>query len=184
MTESEIKGYFPADPVEFESIAPGDRKITKMNRLGQFFMWVFVITCLCFPVHPIVGSSMNPTYVNGQEAVCTRLYPVVSRGDVVIAYANDELLIKRVAALPGDTITINTDGTVYVNGEDFGCGMGNSYVSGYYEGLTENEDGSYSAVMGSNQYYLLGDNRENSADSRVFGVFSRASIRQKVVFVL
>lgn len=180
----DISGYFPAAPVEFESIGKGDRHVARMNRLGMFFMWVFAVTMILFPFHPVSGSSMFPTYENGQEALCTRLcFGEFSTGDVVIARTSEFLIIKRVAACPGDTITINTDGSVMVNGEPYEYGEGSSYESGYFAGMTENADGSYSATMGDGQYYLLGDNHENSADSRYYGPFGRSSITEKVLYV-
>lgn len=181
----DIKGYFPAEPVEFKSVGKGDRYVARMNRLGMFFLWTLVITVIIFPLHPIRGNSMNPTYINGQETICTRLcFGGFSQGDVVITRANNILLIKRVAACPGDTIKISPDGNVTVNDKPYTYGMGSAFVSGFYEGLTLNEDGSYSATMGDNQYYLLGDNHENSADSRYYGPFTRSAITEKVLVVI
>lgn len=185
MTNTDIKGYFPAEEVEFKSIGRGDRYVDYMNRLGWCLMVMLAITILAFPVHPVVGSSMNPTYVDGQEALCTRIcIGEFQKGDVVIANAGGKLLIKRVIACPGDSITIHPDGSVSVNGKTSEYGTGSSYLSGGFAGLSRNADGSYSGIMGDNEYYLLGDNRENSADSRYYGPFYRSRILQKVMCVI
>lgn len=179
-----ISGYFPADPVEFESIDPNTRRVEWLNQVGMFLMGVVLVTSILFPLHPILGDSMNPTYVNGQEAFCARVnFTPLSQGEVVIAYENSILLIKRVAACPGDTITITADGNVEVNGVPYQYGIGRADTTAF-AGLTQNEDGSYSATMEDGQYYLLGDNRENSADSRYYGPFSRSAIMERVMFVL
>lgn len=184
MSSNDIPGYFPAEPAEFESVGRGDKKVAFYNRIGYAAMSILIITAILFPLHPINGQSMYPTYDDGQKAVCTRIcIGPYSQGDVVIAKTSRHMIIKRVAACPGDTITIHPDGSVDVNGMAYTYGIGSAYSSGFYSGLTKNEDGSYSATMGKGQYYLLGDNHENSADSRVYGPFGRWQITQQVLKV-
>lgn len=181
-----MKGYFKADPVEFKSFDPVDIHAQRRNRLLVFVCFTLLWTSFIFPRHPISGSSMNPTYVNGQQAFCIRQpFGNFNKGDVVIAYpGTGYLVIKRVAAGPGDTIAIHPDGSVTVNGELYAYGVGSAYEGGSFEGLIPNEDGSYSATLKDGEYYLLGDNRENSADSRYYGIFKRSDIEEKLLFVI
>lgn len=152
---------------------------------GSVLLICLALFLLIFGHHPISGGSMYPTYHDGQQAYTLRpfIWPI-SQGDVVIAYSpSKHLVIKRVAACPGDTLVVANDGSVTVNGEPYTYGAGNC-IDEYMNGMTVNEDGSYSITLGKGQYYLLGDNHENSADSRTYGPFSRTTIWEKVVLVV
>lgn len=180
------KGVFKADPVEFVSCSPYAKKMKRRNDFVTFLIFALFATSIVFGRHPIVGNSMYPTYKNGQYAVAVRTFGIgeYNEGDVVIAKTQGEYIIKRVAGTPGDTVTINTDGSVLVNGEAYSYGVGNCYEFGYFEGMTENDDGSYSITLGENEYYVIGDNHENSADSRYFGAFTTKQLPEKVLFVI
>lgn len=183
--QSKFPGYFPADPVQFESIDPVDVHERRRGKILVFACFLVFFTSIMFPRHPISGSSMNPTYVNGQQAFCARtMFGALGRNSVVVAYPGDgKLIIKRVAAIPGDTLVISPDGSVTVNGEAYTYGMGSAYASLMFEDMTPNEDGSFSVTLGDGEYYLLGDNHENSADSRYYGIFQRSAILETVMFV-
>lgn len=87
-------------------------------------------------------------------------------------------LAKRVIGLPGETVLIR-GGYVYINGEKLDesiyTEMGTTYISG---------DFSQEWILGEDEYFLMGDNRKNSKDSRYFGVVTRNNILGKIVFIL
>lgn len=106
-------------------------------------------------------SSMIPTIVPGEKIIANRLAYInekaPQRGDIIIFYYpdNEEILFtKRVIGLPGDTVTIQ-DGQVYING----IKLVEPYAS-----KTEGNFGPYEVPDG--HYFVLGDNRSNSEDSR------------------
>jgi signal peptidase I len=111
----------------------------------------------------ISGNSMYPTYHNGQIIKTTRsVDDNLQKGSVVIAIVNHKHYIKRVIATGGDTITIQ-DNKLYVNDEE----------QTFYDGITtENQVWT----LEDNQYFLVGDNFNNSKDSRVFGPVSYSDI--------
>lgn len=139
-----------------------------------------VILTICLAIiigskvwHPyfISGTSMVPTYQSG-EIVKTIPYEgqELKRGDIVVAQADGTTVIKRVAAVSGDTIQIK-DGIVYVN----------------RQAVTENfpliEDAGIAAqeiTIPEGSCFLLGDNRNASIDSRVFGCVTKEQIRSIV----
>ena len=75
-----------------------------------------LIATLVLPVLQIEGKSMEPTLVNGDIVLLTKTVNF-GRGELCSFSWNNKLLIKRVIGIPGDWIEIDTDGTVYLNGE-------------------------------------------------------------------
>lgn len=127
----------------------------------------------------IEGPSMQPNFYEGQYLVVSRvnyLFGQPERGDVAVFdppgdAGPEPLLIKRLIGLPGDTIELRS-GVLFINGV--------SYEEPYIkEPCTARCDGAW--TLGENEYFFMGDNRNNSRDSRVFGVVTRDRIIGEVV---
>ena len=143
----------------------------KTNVFKEIFDWVAVIVIavlISFVLHTFVmvnatvpTSSMENTIMAGDRVIGSRLYYLrhePERGDIVMFdYPDDPsiLYIKRVIGLPGDHVEI-TGGKVYVNGEVLD--------EPYLNVITEGEWGPYDVPEGC--YFMMGDNRNDSADSR------------------
>ncbi|MCD7862389.1 MAG: signal peptidase I [Lachnospiraceae bacterium] len=127
-----------------------------------------------------VGVSMESSLVHGQKVLVNRTAYVLfspRRGDVVIFKAGGtHTYIKRVVAVPGDTVQIR-DGYLYVNGEQ---------ESGDYEKMAEAGLLADEITLGENEYIVLGDNRNNSEDSRVssVGIVEKSQISGRVWLAL
>jgi len=141
------------------------------------FLFQFVIMNGFIP-----SESMQPTLKIGDGIVVNRLSYINDgplRGDVVVFVSDEydgEYLIKRVIGLPGDVIDIK-NGSCYVNG----CRLVESYAVGNTE-VSPNKREHF--VVPEDEYFLLGDNRESSADSRwwVNPYINKDSIIGKAVF--
>ena len=117
-----------------------------------------LIATLVLPVLQIEGTSMEPTLKNGDIVLLTKTTEF-DRGELCAFAWNNKLLIKRVIGIPGDWIEIDTDGTVYLNGERL--------EEPYVEQIALGEcDLEFPYQVPQEKYFLLGDMRESSIDSR------------------
>ena len=135
-----------------------------------------LIATLVLPVLQIEGTSMEPTLVNGDIVLLTKSTNF-ERGQLCGFSWNNKLLIKRVIGLAGDWIEIDTDGTVYLNGEKLD--------EPYAERLAVGEcDLEFPYQVPQEQYFVLGDMRESSIDSRntLIGCVEKDQIVGKVFF--
>lgn len=105
---------------------------------------------------------MFPTLHNGDLALCSR-FSSIDRFDVVVVNVDNVKIIKRVIGLPNETIEYK-DNKLYINGEQVQDNYNNGYTKDFKYSLKDKE------------YFCLGDNRENSKDSREYGGFTRNQI--------
>lgn len=127
----------------------------------------------------VQGDSMRPNLTNGSLALFYRLNDTYERSDIVIFKPSnkDEILIKRVVAVEGDTVDIdNETGKLMINGiiqkED--TIIGDTYQS---EGEV-----TYPLIVPKDCVFVLGDNREVALDSRYLGTINNNNLIGKVVF--
>ena len=138
---------------------------------------VWVLFGAVFEIVTVRGVSMSPSLEDGDTVLALRLAEEYEAGDVVIVTDGDgNYYIKRVVGTPGDTVDIDEDtGTVLLNGEP----LAESYASG----ITEARSGgtAFPVTLGEDEYFVLGDNRTVSLDSRDWGAVSAERIQAKVL---
>lgn len=149
------------------------RKKISSSLIREIFSWIFGIVAAVFIAlvlnyflgmsTNVVGVSMEPTLYNGQQIFVNRFAYVLSKpqiGDVVVFLPNGNhnahYYVKRVAAVPGDTVRI-ANGVLYVNGEP----SSQVAVKITDAGIAENE-----FVLDGGEYFCIGDSPNNSEDSR------------------
>lgn len=131
----------------------------------------------------VSGPSMNPTLRDGQYLIMDTTLESYARGDIVVAQMPEaglkysaapeaRLIVKRVIGCPGNTVDIREDDVILIDGE----AIDEPYLteSAKNETYVENLPTHYELDKG--QYFLLGDNRGNSCDSRYFGAVDREDI--------
>ena len=135
-----------------------------------------LIATLVLPVLQIEGTSMEPTLSNG-DIVLLMKTTRFERGDLCAFTWNNKLLVKRVVGLPGDWIEIDTDGTIYLNGDK----LEEPYVE--HKALGEC-DLEFPFQVPQEQYFVIGDKRDSSIDSRntLIGCVEKEQIVGKVFF--
>lgn len=140
---------------------------------------VFVIIYLfLFQPHQVKGSSMDPSFIDAEYLLTDKItyrFREPKRGEVVIFTApmnQDYEYIKRIIALPGETIKIE-GGNIFINGEK----LEESYLPPQRATLTGGflREGQ-SLIMPEGRYFVIGDNRNHSSDSREWGTVPLESI--------
>lgn len=137
-----------------------------------------LVATLWMPVLQIYGSSMAPTLNEGQIVICLK-DSEFKRGDLAAFYMGNKLLIKRVIAGPADIVNIEQDGTVFVNAAQ----LDEPYVSEKAFGECDIE---LPYQVPDSRYFLMGDHRATSVDSRssVVGCVSEEQIVGRIAFCL
>lgn len=133
-----------------------------------------LITTLLLPILQISGDSMSPTLEHDEIVVLLKTKDF-DRGDLIGFYFQGKILLKRVIALPEDEVAIDAEGNVYINGEL----LEEPYVTD--KGLGDCDLEFPYKVPGTG-YFVLGDMRSNSVDSRnsIIGAISKDDIIGKV----
>ncbi|MBA4180842.1 MAG: signal peptidase I, partial [Anaerolinea sp.] len=206
--EVEYWDGWPAVPPEDATDVPasprrssrGRRFIRELVETSVLAILVFLSVRATFGTYSVEGRSMDPTLENGEFLLVNRLqyaklefgrlgsmlpfvgdedgtryiFGAPARGDVVILKDPrnpiEKDLVKRIIGLPGDVVEIS-DGHVYVNGRL----LDEPYILGDWDGSKSK------VVIPSGQYYVLGDNRRNSSDSRFFGLVPERLIEGRVL---
>ncbi len=138
---------------------------------------IYTLVNLVAPRYIVEGASMQPNFETGEWIIVNRLpylFGEPQRGDVVILDFPEpqEDLIKRMIGLPGETIEIH-DGLVFVDGEP----LSEAYIDAPPRYTKE------AITLGPDEYYVLGDNRNNSRDSHAFGAVTRDHIIGRAMLI-
>lgn len=135
-----------------------------------------LIATLFLPILQISGDSMSPT-LNHDDIVVLIKTDEFERGDLIGFYYNGKILLKRVIALEDDVVIMDADGRVSVNGQT----LEEPYVTDFSLGDC---DITFPYKVPGGGYFVLGDHRSNSADSRnsVIGSVTADDIIGKIVF--
>lgn len=134
-----------------------------------------LIATLVLPVLQIAGTSMEPSLNDGDIVLLIKT-DNLETGDLCAFYYSNKILIKRIIGTPGDYLWINPDGTVYLNGSE----LEEPYVS---EKALGECDVEFPYQVSENNYFMMGDHRETSVDSRssVIGCISEDQIIGKIL---
>lgn len=171
--------------VASKSSVPKKRK--KHRKLKPIPKFILQMLCVLLVVHvlkitgvlmldKVSGTSMYPTLNNGSWVITTNLTDI-QQYDIITAKNDDgTAVIKRVIGMPGDTVVFK-NGHVYVNGK-----LTKETFIAKEDGFIFKTNGSL--VLEDNEYFLCGDNREYSRDSRTFGPVTKDDIMGEVIFNL
>ena len=154
-----------------------------MRRIGTFLPFVLLVflctailtfRVLNIRVCVVQGHSMDPTLTSGERLL---LNPAVEPdfGDIAVFRYGNGYIIKRVLGLPGDEVEVK-EGTLFVNGTAYRETYLEESLCGKFTGS------SFHVSVGEGEYFVLGDNRDNSRDSRVFGCLEEETFMGVAIF--
>lgn len=151
-----------------------------------YFILISIFSILIirtFIIEPgiVNGRSMENTYLDNDFFIVNKfilLFRKPQRGDIVqfLNIRNNEMFIKRVIGLPGERVSIKKNKVFIIdsNGKEFE--LNEPYLKPYTITLSENGQPLIYDFLRSDEYFVLGDNRQNSKDSRYFGPAYRSDI--------
>lgn len=158
------------------------KKETKKELIiyGSIILAVILIrTFIVTPVR-VNGTSMYSTLKNGEIMILNKLdykFNDIKRFDIVVVKTSDNKIIKRVIGLPGETLKYENN-TLYIDGVE----VKEPYLKEKTEDFNINELG-YKKIP-SDCYFVMGDNRNNSKDSRIIGCVNKKQIQGSTKLVL
>ena len=134
------------------------------------FLVIIIRTYIATPVR-VDGNSMRKTLEDGDILLLYKMAKF-ERNDIIVLdeKEDEEIIIKRIIALPGETIKIQ-NGKIYINDKEYNDEFAYGDTSDYEQ-----------VTLGENEYFILGDNRLISKDSRYFGTITEDEIIGKIVF--
>ena len=158
-----------------------------MKKFKEILPYIIVIVAVIllrqFIITPIqvVGTSMNPILIDGELMLLNKItykFNDIEWFDIVVVDYSDEPLIKRVIGLPGEKVEYRGN-KLYINDEEV---LENFKTNGETDDYDIAESGH--TRIPKDMYFVVGDNRINSADSRIIGLINKKMILGKANFVL
>lgn len=179
--EKDEDGYTPDSP----------RMVDKIFDFLELLLFtvatLFIMTTFFFRHAVVEGDSMSGTLEHGEHLIISDLFYSPKAGDIVVFedYSLPEHLrkpiVKRIIATEGDTVKIDYDGTVWVNGKKYNDEHLN-LIGGHYIPRNDHFFASQEEyTVPEGEVFLLGDNRNDSTDSRCFGAIDEDAILGKVI---
>ena len=149
--------------------------IKKEKKFLLLVMIIILFKIFIFNFILVKGDSMNPKYKNNDFMFLNKIiysFKPIRRGEVIVLKYKNNDLIKRIIGLPNDKIKVE-NGKLYINNKEYYENYINSYTASYdFNEIT----------LKDNEYFVMGDNRYNSYDSRNFGTITKNNIIGRVEF--
>ena len=145
-----------------------------MKEMISTLVYLLGVLCLTWLVITFIGqrtevdgSSMEPMLSNGDNLIVDKIsyrFRDPQRYDIIVfpfKYQENTFYIKRIIGLPGETVQIDEQGTIYINGEVLPENYGREIIRAETVGIAANP-----IILGEDEYFVMGDNRNSSMDSR------------------
>ena len=147
---------------------------TEIRAVFEIILYFALVACITFLIIHFVGQrtvvngvSMQPTLSDGDNLIVDKLsyrFHDPERFDIIVfpfQFQDNTYYIKRIIGLPGETVQIMDDGSIYINGEKLEENYGMEVIKPETIGRAAEP-----IELGDDEYFVMGDNRNNSSDSR------------------
>lgn len=160
------------------------RKRTRQDWIRTFLefaviiLLIFLVFQFIWGISTVEGSSMYPTLHDENIVVYSRVDKSYEQGQIiVIDRPGGDIFVKRIVAVAGDTVNIE-GGNLYVNGKEIRLDTTIGETREAADAL------DYPVVVAEGEVFVLGDNRENSEDSRMFGPIKLEDVKGKILWYM
>jgi signal peptidase I len=163
-----------------------------------FIISLALVKYFLFQQVTVIGDSMQNNFATGQNLIVQQVVTKYHRGDVIALYADantgchvnvldkfaPKFLLKRIIGLPGESVEIIGSQVIIYNSENpTGLKLKEDYVSTPHKILEDKRGYNFPKTkISNNSYFVLGDNRPDSVDSRILGEFQKCAIMGKVIY--
>ena len=170
---------------DVKSVITGRRERIAVRRNFGALCWkilailaiLWTLFSAAFGIDPVGGEGMYPRLRDGDLAVYYRLESERNIGDVVAYMADGQLRYGRIVAMSGDTVDMDEDGQLLVNGSV-------QQEEIFFPTRKDGRAAVLPVTLGEGEVFVLGDNREYAKDSRDFGPILNAQVKGKVISIL
>ncbi len=159
--------------METETVETGENKMKSvLKEILNISIYLLLVFCAAYLIVTYVGqrtqvsgSSMETTLSNGDHLIVDKIsyrFHDPERYDIIVfpfQYDTDTYYIKRIIGMPGETVQIDDSGTIYIDGEVLEETYGREVIQNPGRA-------SDPILLGDDEYFVMGDNRNNSSDSR------------------
>lgn len=170
-----------------ENVINIDKKIDIVSFIFEVFAIILFIMIYIFTPCTVRGDSMNPTFLSGQNVICTNYMAATPKKNDVIVFdarnenfpVDDVFYIKRVVAIPGSKIKYNPETYELFIDDVKEEIIGKDKMTRINQSIGHDSE-DYEYIVPKGKYLVFGDNRNNSQDSRSFGFINKKQIFGKV----
>lgn len=138
--------------------------------LAVMLLWMFGLA-------RCADNAMDPSCKDGDIVLFDRMEKEYQARDVVVLSADDETQVRRIVAVPGDTVEITEEG-LFINGYRQLETDSTTVTQPYMEGIR------YPVTLKTGEYFVLADQRDNAADSRLYGAVQEKDLKGTVITLL
>lgn len=171
------------DSTQVPGATPEKKPIRGLSFLKELATFAFIAVCIIYPFRKFIaepyivsGASMSPTFETGHYLIIDKIsyrFNLPQRDDVIVMKFPQDTsrdFIKRIIGLPGETVII-TNGVVRIINAEYPQGF---IIDDSFVQFPKSDTLTY--TLTSNEYFVMGDNRAGSYDSRIWGALPREDI--------